>query len=311
MFIRSVHFAVIIPVLFAMGARAESAVAPVLPDLAKNTDTIAKALTDLAPEGWEANGPVERYVVANMYDKINGRSELFMSYGVTGMVFVTLSQVDDGDKFVDIFLYDMTTAPGAFGVFGVERWPGNDARDLGREGYRTRDDIFFWKGRYYATLVGSDDSVAKVQEEIAKTIADRLADKEETPWGIDLLPKEKQLPETLQYFMVDALSLEFLTNTFTAEYDWAEESVKIFVSLQPSEEKADAVNAAFGKYMEEYGTDVDRKDIKGTLVKTANMGGGRFDAVFHQGSYVAGVTAAPDRATAEAGAQRLYDLLRK
>lgn len=280
-----------------------------LPGLAEKTETIAQALTDLAPEGWEANGPVERYIVKNMYDKINGRSELFMSYGVTGLTCVSLSDADDASRYVDIFLYDMTTAPGAFGVFSVERWPGNEAADLGREGYRTGTDLFFWKGRYYATIIGSGEEVAEDQLAIAKKLADRLSDEGETPWGFDVLPTGERLPETLQYFMVDALSLDFLEDTFTAEYDWAEESVKVFVSKQQDEEAAMKSSAAFKQYMQDYGSEVQHRDFKGYLVTSADMGGGYFDAVFRKGGYVAGVSGVPDRDTAIESAARLHGLL--
>lgn len=295
--------------ILALVPRANAADTNLPPELAERTDTIAAALEDLAPEGWEANGPVERYVVKNMYDKINGRSELFMSYGVTGMTFVTLSDKADDDRYIDIFLYDMTTAPGAFGVFSVERWPGNDLMTIGREGYRTGNDVFFWKGRYYACLVGSDDTIAETQNAVARKLEARLEDTGEQPWGLSVLPSDQQLPETVQYFQVDALSLAFLTDTYTAEYDWAEESVKVFVSRQASPEKAEAAHAEYVKYMREYGEALEKKDFKGFLVTSADMGGGYVDTIFYRGNYVAGVTAVPDRATAEQTAARLYQIL--
>ena len=41
------------------------------------TETIAQALGGLTPEGFAQKSPVERYTEANLYEKINGRSELF------------------------------------------------------------------------------------------------------------------------------------------------------------------------------------------------------------------------------------------
>ena len=93
----------------------------ITPEMKAKTETIARALEGLTPEGFTKKSLVERYTEANLYEKINGRSELFHSYDVTGMTFVTFSKADDPAKFIDVFLYDMTTPLGAFGVYSVER----------------------------------------------------------------------------------------------------------------------------------------------------------------------------------------------
>ena len=41
------------------------------------TETIARALEGLTPEGFTKKSLVERFTEANLYEKINGRSELF------------------------------------------------------------------------------------------------------------------------------------------------------------------------------------------------------------------------------------------
>ena len=89
----------------------------ITPEMKAKTETIARALEGLTPEGFTKKSLVERYTEANLYEKINGRSELFHSYDVTGMTFVTFSKADDPSKFIDVFLYDMTTPLGAFGVY--------------------------------------------------------------------------------------------------------------------------------------------------------------------------------------------------
>ena len=59
------------------------------------TETIAQALEGLKPEGFAQKSPVERYTEVNLFEKIDGRSELFHSYDVTGMAFVTFSKPND------------------------------------------------------------------------------------------------------------------------------------------------------------------------------------------------------------------------
>ena len=111
-----------IPFVFPVFVAAQDSVGSVkdaprriTPEMKAKTETIARALEGLTPEGFTKKSPVERYTEANLYEKINGRSELFHSYDVTGMTFVTFSKADDPAKFIDVFLYDMTTplAPSA------------------------------------------------------------------------------------------------------------------------------------------------------------------------------------------------------
>ena len=81
----------------------------ITPEMKAVTEAIAQALEGLTPEGFAQKSPVERYTEVNLYEKINGRSELFHAYDVTGMTFVTFSKADDPAKFIDVFLYDMAT----------------------------------------------------------------------------------------------------------------------------------------------------------------------------------------------------------
>src|SRR5262245_59511755 len=99
-----------IPFVFPVFAAAQDSVSSVKDDpritaeMKARTETIARALEGLTPEGFTRKGRVERYTEANLYDKIDGRSELFHSYDVTGMTFATFSRTGDPSKFIDVFL---------------------------------------------------------------------------------------------------------------------------------------------------------------------------------------------------------------
>src|SRR5262249_55427059 len=147
----------------------------------------------------------ERYTEANLYEKINGRSELFHSYNVTGMTFVTFSKADDRTKFIDVFLYDMTSPLGAFGVYSVERSSGSKAIAIGDGGHRAGADLFFRKGQYYASILtsGRDEEVQKAALAVADTLAKRLKGEAAKLWGLAMLPTKNRIDDTVQYFMVD------------------------------------------------------------------------------------------------------------
>lgn len=290
-------------------AVADSTVEPATID--EMTQTIAQALSNVSVEGWERSTD-ERYVVENLYDKINGRSELFMSYGVRGMVFATFTQTGQASRFIDVFLYDMSSVPGAFGVFSVERWGEWEAMPWGREGYRTDTDGFFWKGAYYVSILGSSDEseVRDAQLVITHELAKALPDTKGTLWGLTVLPEEELIPGSIRYFMVDAMSLSFMEDTFTAQYRYGEVDVTAFVSKQPDNSDARETRDAFVDYMKKYGEDVRAEGEKDEQIHVADMGGGYYDAVFYEGPYVAGVTSVPGRELALEAANKLRSGLR-
>src|SRR3954465_4666843 len=216
-----------IPFVFPIFVAAQDSVGPVkddppriTPEMKAKTETIALALEGLTPEGFTKKGLVERYAEANLYEKIDGRSELFHSYDVTGMTFVTFSKADDPSKFIDVYLYDMTTPLGAFGVVSVERSPGSKPIATGDGGHRTGADFFFRKGQYYASILtsGPDEEAQKAASALADTLANRLKGEAAELWGLAMLPAKNRIDDTVQYLMVDALGLDFLTNAFTARY---------------------------------------------------------------------------------------------
>jgi hypothetical protein len=273
--------------------------------------SLAKLLEQAAPPGWQANAAVEQYTVENLYDKIDGRSELFMSYGVVAMAWCSLAQDANPDRFIEVFLYDMGSALGAFGVFSVERVAHTTPLRLGRGAYRTPTDLLLWKGRYYLTLTGAETGAAieQAQEAIAKTIEQRLPASTETLWGLETLPKEGRLDDSVQYFAVDAMSMDFMTDTFTADYRFGDAVLRCFVSRQADEAGAGGALARLAEYMKTYGEGFEETDRDGLRLIAAEFGGGFADAAFQHGRFVAGVSAVKGKAEALDAARRFAAML--
>lgn len=299
--------------LLALPARAESFVAEgydpaaLTPEMLAATEAIANALEGIAPEGWQPQGGVERYTTANMYNKIDGRSELFMSYGVKGMTWVGLARQDDADTTIEVYVYDQGSTLSAFGVYGVERWQEAEPVKVGTEGYRSNADLFFRKGHYYVTLLGSDDNdvVRAAQQAMAEKIAGRLADDPTPLWGEAALPKEKRVANSLKYFATDAMSLDFLKNTFVCEVEEGDAKITHFVARLKDETAAKEAFAAYEKYLSSYGGTASTVEADGGPLLLGELSGGYFDAVFAQGTDLAGVTAVKDREGAIAAAVQL------
>lgn len=281
------------------------------PAMLQATETIAAALDVAPPAGWKRAGAVERYVPENLYDKINGRSELYMAYDVVGLAFVSLARETAPAEVVDVYLYDMGAPLNAFGIFSVERSGKETPVNIGREGHWSGADLIFWKGRYYVTLLGPNDEDTTRQEvlAIARELEKRLQDDGETLWGLDTMPAENRVERSLQYFHVDAMSLDFLSNTFSAEYRDASGTYRAFVSKQKDETAAKSVLSKYREYLSKYAEGLETHDDAGGVIVSADTGGGYFDAAFQRDGLVAGVTAVKGRDAALAAAKRLRDSL--
>jgi hypothetical protein len=264
----------------------------ITPEMKAVTEAIAQALEGLTPEGFAQKSPVERYTEVNLYEKIDGRSELFHAYNVTGMTFVTFSKTGDPAKFIDVFLYDMTTPLGAFGIYSVERSSGSQAIATGDGGYRTKADSFFRKGQYYATILtsGPDEEVQKAASALADTLAKRLKGKAADIWGLAMLPAKNRVEDTVRYLMVDALGLDFLTNAFMAQYRDGEAKFTAFVARCKSADNAAEVLAKYKVHLEEFGDMAEPAKIEGASVMFADVGGDSFVGACQVGDVIAGVT---------------------
>lgn len=310
---------VAIPFVFPVLIAAQDSVSPVedapsrlTPEMKAKTETIARALEGLTPEGFARKGRVERYTEANLYEKINGRSELFHAYDVTGMTFVTFSKADDPAKFVDVFLYDMTTPLGAFGVYSVERSSGSEPIAIGDGGHRTGADFFFRKGQYYASILtsGPDEEARKAASALAVALADRLKGSATELWGLAMLPAKNRVDDSVRYLMVDALGFDFLTNAFTAQYRDGEAEFTALVARCKSADHAAEVLARYRAHLEEFGEMAEPARIEGASVLFADLGDGDFDGVCRVGDLIVGVTAVRGRDAAVKAMSFLLDGLK-
>ncbi len=248
-------------------------------------------LAGLVPQGWKQTGPIEHYNVAALYNKINGRSELYMAYDVLGLSWVSFVQESDADNFVDLFVYDMRTPKNGFGIYSVEREAGQPAAEFGRMSYQTGSNFYFWQGKHYGYVNASrtNDANTAAAKGVLLALMQRLQDSGEVIDGLDWLPKEGLIEDTVQYFKADAMSLDFLTDTFAGMYQMGDKKVRAFVSRRKDEAEAAGIVTSFGQYSKDYAEGVEHLTVDGVEVTVANWGG-VFDGAFQLGATFAGVS---------------------
>jgi len=130
---------------------------------------------------------------------------------------------------------------------------------------------------------------------LADTLANRLKGEAAQLWGLAMLPAKNRIDDTVQYLMVDALGLDFLTNAFMARYRDGEAEFTAFVARCKSATNAAEVLAKYKAHLEEFGDMAEPAKIEGASVMFAEVGGGDFDGACQVGDVIAGVTAVKGR----------------
>ncbi len=250
-------------------------------------------LARLTPEGWAIYDQVGHFTADNLYERINGRAELYLAYDVISLTTATFEDKTDIGRFVELSVFDMGNPTNAFGIFSVERFQGDPLLDLGRMSYRSDSNAYIWKGKYYITIVVSDstEEFEQMSLDLASKVTAALIDSGERIWGLSALPKDHLITDSVQYFKVDAMGLDFMQNTYIAEYLKGETTIKAFFSQQASPDFALDLVEHYIEYCQEYGQGYKRTIKNGAEFVLCDMGG-TFDVIFQKGRIVSGVISA-------------------
>ena len=84
--------------------------------------TASQPVADLPPELREF-GPLETFTPDNLYDKIDGKAELYLAAGFVQMRCQRFALKASPEQWLEWFVYDMGNLPQAFSVFSTQRRP--------------------------------------------------------------------------------------------------------------------------------------------------------------------------------------------
>jgi hypothetical protein len=263
------------------------------------------------PKGWQIFDEVKQFTPENLYEQINGRAAFFQAYDMIRMTYVRFVNSDETTQFINLSIYDMGTPTNAFGVFSAERSQGESPLDLGRASYRSGANYFIWKGQYYIRIIsaGTTDEFQRIGMDLAQKVTDFLLDSGEHVWGLNALPLADRMPESVQYFKVDAMGLDFMRNTYTATYHKGNTMVTAFLSQQDSAESAQAKVVRYAAYAKKYGKGIDRLKAGEVELVSCDMGGS-YDVVYQKGRLIGGVSYVEDRGLAIRVAIEMWEKLR-
>jgi hypothetical protein len=135
-------------------------------------------LSDL-PAGWTLGKSGERHLETfnadNLYEKIDGRAESFLQYGVKGMAYAFYHPAGDPSNEVQLYIFEMPDSLKALGKYGSEKPEEAQPAAVGDQGYSSAGSTFFHAGKYYTQAVSTQDDpkFGALAMELARRVVSR------------------------------------------------------------------------------------------------------------------------------------------
>ncbi|MCX6568522.1 MAG: hypothetical protein NT147_05675 [Candidatus Aminicenantes bacterium] len=264
-----------------------------------NINDFYKILPDTIA-GWKKADPPDLYTPKNLSNYIDGGAELFLSYNFQNAL--ALKYLDPAGDEITIDIFDMGSAPDAFGVFAHSR-ETIDTR-VGQGCEYAAGLLTFWKDRYYVSILAYPETAEKreVVFKLGQAIAAAVASEGSLPPIISLLPAESLLPETVHYFhhYIWLNSFYFVSNenvlnigpdtpAALGKYRKAGATFFLLIVRYPDAARAEAAGGQFRQ-----------KLLDGAADGMSPTKEGRWTGLQYRGDLVSVVFNAPDKATIRA-----------
>lgn len=131
------------------------------------------------PAGWTVGKSGEKHLetfnAENLYEKIDGRAESFIQYGVKGMAYAFYHPTGDPSNELQLYIFEMADPLKALGKYGSEKPEEFQTVAVGDQGYSTAGSTLFYAGKYYTQIVSTADDprFAAFALDLARRVAAR------------------------------------------------------------------------------------------------------------------------------------------
>jgi hypothetical protein len=273
---------------------------------------------DDPPAAFEAFAPLppnlrpltapERFDTGTLSDKINGKAELYLSAGFSGLVSQRFRDDIESDLWIEAFVYDMVSGKNAFAVFSAQRRENAESLDFAQYAYRSPNALFMIHGRYYLEFIASQASNRVLQSMellaaafIGNTPTETIAIAEQ-----DLFPKPNLISGSIALIATDAFGYERLDQVYTAEYRLNDQPAMAYLSRRRAPDDAQELAVSYAKFLLNFGgQDIDQQlPIKNArTIEILDT----YEIIFSYGPFLAGVREAASREQAAALAIQLFN----
>ncbi len=171
-----------------------------------NTMASASQLTDISQKlpkeikGWSKSAEDHFYTPQNLFEYIDGGSELYISYDFIRLLAQKYTNAEQDEITVDIF--DMSDSFNAFGVFSHSRETIDSSIAPDVESEYASGLLTFWKGKYYISILAYPETEEKksIVLSLGRLICDSIDEPSPKPPLITQIPTDNLVKTSIRYF---------------------------------------------------------------------------------------------------------------
>jgi len=178
---------------------------------------------------WKPQEDVQVYSEDNLFDYINGASELYLSYKFRQLDVVYYKNRSKLEITVEIYTHSAPLY--AFGIYSQERSPDAKFLNLGSESYIDASNLFILTGEHYIKIFSYDlgENAETTLTEFSRSIVELLNADNNLPPLLSAFPEENLRPKSIQFIAENLLGYAFFSKGFQAFYDFGNEECRLFI----------------------------------------------------------------------------------
>ncbi len=242
--------------------------------------------------GFSPASEIETYSAGNLYEKINGKADLYLQNDFASLQSRRYRSNSSNDNWAEVYVYDMAKAKNAFAVYSGQMRSTRQSLDWTQFGYKTSDSVYLASGNYYFEIILSSDSteLLKAAETASKQLASLAAKEPFVPFAIHFFPTENLVADSFRLIRRDAFGCAEMENIFSAAYTIGGSNLTVFIADMQDDEAAQALLEKYHSFLiENGGTELPHNiDMPGS--KAVELFG-TTDILFRYKNFFAGVRA--------------------
>ena len=271
--------------------------------------TPAESLIPL-PKGILPETSPEIFNPDNLYEKIDGQAELYLSAGFQRLKSQSFVKADKPDLWVDLFVYDMGNVRNAFAVFSMQRREECESVKLGQFSCSLEDALFLVHGPYYVEIIASKEN-AEVTEMIHSMAENFVRENQVEVKPIvelSLFPRSNLIENSISMIPTNAFGFDGLNRVFVAKYRLGQKKLTAFISRRESPLEAEELALKYHALLLRYGGKDVKPDTRIKKCKVVEIAEA-YEVIFTHKSTLAGVHEAVNKGEAESLAERVREKL--
>jgi hypothetical protein len=182
--------------------------------------------------------PIENYNSANLYEKIDGKADLYLNNGFVSLQCRRFMSKSAKDNWAEVYFYDMAEPQNAFAVYSMQKRSNSAPLSWAQFGYSASDSVYAALGKYYIeiSLSADDETLLNFASVAARKIASIISPGKTSIPLLDFFPTENLVPDSFKFIPADAFGCSELVNIFSAEYKINNNTITAFITVNNSVE---------------------------------------------------------------------------